>query len=294
MPNRSNYCLLGVPDHQGVQNVGGRIGAARGPAAFRAQWKRLNGRYSVHSQVMDLGNIEPTTTEIRQTFERVAETLADVHSHVNRVSVMVGGGHDHGYSHLLGIKRGFLRRPEFKSAPFRLGCINLDAHLDVRKIGPGQPILSGSPFFLALEEKVIDPQHFIEFGIQSHSNGRELWSYVEEKNVRVIEWSELRRGKAVEVFARSLDLLAHTCDAIAISLDLDCIAQAYAPGVSAPQAEGFTPMEMIEMLEICGKNRKVASLGIFELNPEHDVDDRTAKLAATGAYHFLEQVMFRK
>jgi len=282
-----------VPDHQGVQNIGGRIGASRGPAAFRAQWKRLNGRHAIHTLVRDMGDVEPTTTEVRQTFERVAETLAEFHTRPASVSVVIGGGHDHGFSHLLGIKRGLLRKPEFQKNPLRLGCINLDAHLDVRKISAQQPVLSGSPFYLALEEGIIDPEHFIEFGIQSHCNGRELWNYVENKHVRVIEWPELRHGKAVEVFARSLDLLAHTCDMIAISLDLDCIAQAYAPGVSAPQAEGFTPPEIIEMMEICGKNRKVASLGVFELNPEHDVDDRTAKLAATAVYHFFEKVIFR-
>ena len=41
------------------------------------------------------------------------------------------------------------------------------------------------------------------------------------------------------------------------------------------------------MVEIAGREKKVVSLGLFELNPEHDIDQRTARLAATLAYHFI-------
>ena len=73
---------------------------------------------------------------------------------------------------------------------------------------------------------------------------------------------------------------------------MDAAASAFAPGVSAPQAEGFTASEMIEMMEIAGSEKKVVSLGIFELNPEHDLEDITARLAATVAYHFVEAALF--
>ncbi len=71
-----------------------------------------------------------------------------------------------------------------------------------------------------------------------------------------------------------------------MSLDLDALASAYAPGVSAPQSEGFTAMDVMEMMEFAGGQKKCISLGIFELNPEHDSDRRTAQLAATLAYHW--------
>ncbi|MGZ3688347.1 MAG: arginase family protein, partial [Bdellovibrionota bacterium] len=70
-------------------------------------------------------------------------------------------------------------------------------------------------------------------------------------------------------------------------LDLDAAAEAVAPGVSAPQPEGFSGGEILEMCELAGAAKKVVSLGIFELNPSHDRDDQTARLAAASAYHFL-------
>ena len=77
-----------------------------------------------------------------------------------------------------------------------------------------------------------------------------------------------------------------------MSLDLDSLACAFSPGVSAPQSEGFVSSEILEMMEIAGKEPKVISLGIFELNPEHDRDELSARLAATASYHFIESSIF--
>lgn len=60
------------------------------------------------------------------------------------LSVIIGGGHDHGYTQLSSIKKTLPKNA-------RLGCINIDAHLDVRKPNPVPS--SGSPFYIALEEK---------------------------------------------------------------------------------------------------------------------------------------------
>jgi arginase family enzyme len=168
----------------------------------------------------------------------------------------------------------------------RIGCINIDAHLDVRKADP--LITSGSPFYLALESGILRGEDLIEFGIQSHCNARELWSYVDSKKVRVVPFGDLRGGIACGEFRSSLKRLTSQCDLVVVSLDLDSVATAYAPGVSAPQAEGFSSSEIIEMMELAGQEAKVVSLGIFELNPAHDIDERTSRLAATAAWHFIE------
>jgi arginase family enzyme len=94
-------------------------------------------------------------------------------------------------------------------------------------------------------------------------------------------------------FEQALKALAGRCDFVAVSFDLDAVAECHAPGVSAPQADGFSASEAIEMMTIAGTHPKVASLGIFELNPEHDIGDRTARLAATSVFYFAAAVLGR-
>ncbi len=281
MSKRIKWSLIGIPDHQGVVNVGGRVGAASGPGAFRRCLKAMKGRQGVLEALQDEGDLTQISGDVEENLRRAGELVREAHRKT-RLSVVIGGGHDHGFSHLSGLA-GTVEKA------VRLGCLNIDAHLDVRK--PDPLITSGSPFYLAIERKLLDPSRFIEFGIQSHCNARALWDYIASRKIEIVPFESLRDGRAVPAFQAALAKLAASCDLIAISLDLDAAAQAFAPGVSAPQAEGFTSGEIIQMMEIAGAEPKAASLGIFELNPLHDIDARTARLAATSAYHFVASAL---
>jgi formiminoglutamase len=294
MSQRSKYCLVGIPDHQGVLNVGGRVGAAEGPGAFRKAFARLHGRKEMHDLLRDMGDVQGLGGDVVVNHRLAAEAVGTAH-HPSGISVVVGGGHDHGFSHLLGISQALAKGVSSKrgaqSKKLRLGCINIDAHLDVRK--PAPSITSGSPFYLAIESGVLDPSRLVEFGVQSHCNRAELWDYAQKKKIGIVPFEKVRGGKAMAVFKQALTRLSARCDAIVISMDLDAASEAHAPGVSAPQCEGFTSSEMVQMAELAGQARKVVSLGIFELNPVHDVGDRTARLGAVAAWHFLEQAASR-
>ena len=261
-------------------NVGGRLGAAHGPAAFRKAFKKFKGRDGVLESLAMSADVSPIRSNVEENHRQAADLICQAHKN-HGLSVVVGGGHDHGYSHLLGISQALSGGKK----ALRLGCINIDPHFDLRK--PAPLITSGSPFYLALQSGVLDPSRFIEFGIQRQCNAPELWDYAEKRKVETILFEKLRNGKAVSGFSHALKKLSSRCDAVVISLDMDCVETAHAPGVSAPVAEGFTPSEILEIMRIAASQKKVCSLGIFELNPEHDIANRTALLAATAAYQFI-------
>lgn len=279
--SRINWSLVGIPDHEGVFNVGGRVGAASGPSAFRRVFHRFKDADGVRESLVLDSDAGPIARDVASN-HRAAAALVGQAQRASSLTVVVGGGHDHGYSHLVGVG---------DALGGRLGCINVDAHLDVRK--PSPEITSGSPFYLALESGALEPGRFVEFGIQRHCNGPELWDYVRRRRVGVVSFEKCRGDRAPGLFRKTLRALASRCDFVAVSLDLDAAAQAFAPGVSAPQAEGFSASEIVQLAEIAGATPKVVSLGIFELNPEHDIDDRTARLAATAAHHFIACALAR-
>jgi len=263
--------------------VGGRLGAAQGPRSFRDQWAKLSGALELRQCCNDHGDLHQLTGTIEQHHQQTIDALTSKLS-IQETSVVIGGGHDHGFTHLAALK-DLATREYGKSA--RIGCINIDAHLDVRK--PNPHITSGSPFYLSIENKTVLPKDFVEFGIQRQSNSETLWDYAKLRKLRVHLYSSFRKGKALQTFQKELKKLCKNTDAVVISLDLDAIASAFAPGVSAPQSEGFSPQEIFEMMEMSSAQKKVISLGVFELNPFHDIDHRTAKLAANAVYHFIER-----
>lgn len=274
--------LLGCPDDRGVANNNGRIGAAGGPAAFRKAFQRLKGRYPLHDHLLDLGDAAVDQEALRQNLEHAAVRFTAALKDAD-TALMVGGGHDYGYPFLKGLRHS-------TEAEAVIGCINIDPHFDLRPDDP--EVLSGSPFYMAIERGVLVGPNLVEFGIQRHCNADFLWQYAADKGVHTVLFDRLRGGQAVEAFRVALDDLCQRCDHVAISLDLDCFQAAYAPGVSAPAVEGFTPSEVLEMLRIAATVPKVSALGIFELNPVYDQDERTARLAAVCAWHFLEERLF--
>ena len=143
--------------------------------------------------LQDFGDVDGFTLDVGANHRKAADSIREGHGSAG-LSVIVGGGHDDGYSHLLGISEAL----QVESPRLRLGCMNIDAHLDVRK--PFPLITSGSPFYLALESGILHPKRFVEFGIQSHCNSPDLWKYVESKKVSVIPFNQIRGGKAIGSF----------------------------------------------------------------------------------------------
>lgn len=271
--------MIGCPDDQGVFNNNGRPGAAKGPETFRQWLQKPKGIHPVQEQIFDAGDHKVYGEDIEKSHQDASEMVKKYQKDYG-TSLVVGGGHDYAFPHLKGVDEALGNNK-------KIGCINIDPHFDLKP--DKKQILSGSPFYMAVEQQIITGKNLVEFGIQRHGNGPSLWNYAYEKEIKTYFYENLRFGKTIEAFKKALYELSHHCDAIVISLDLDSINMAYAPGVSAPAVEGFTPSEILEMLKLAAQTEQVVSLGIYELNPKFDIDNHTARLAVTAAYHFLDE-----
>ncbi len=283
---KSRFALLGYPDDLAVKNVNGRTGASKGPAKFLECLMKLKGKVPVLGSISS-NFLVPVGADLEENYRKAADCTEKEFRGLNSKTdalIAVGGGHDYGYPWIQGLRRAL-------PSGARLGCINLDAHFDLREFHP--VMTSGSPFRRLIEEMILSPSQLVEFGIQGHCNAPELWKYAKEKKIRTLPMEQLRSGRAVAKFRSELLSLRRKVDFVVVSLDLDSISLSLAPGVSAPQPEGFNATEVFQMLEIAGADSKVISLGIFELSPPLDVQDHTSRLAAQAAWKFMQNKMNR-
>ena len=79
-------------------------------------------------------------------------------------------------------------------------------------------------------------------------------------------------------------------DYLYTTIDLDGFSSAYAPGVSASSPMGFSPDIVLKSLKIILESGKLLGLDVVELNPNYDVDDQTAKLAASLVHYVIHKV----
>ena len=270
-PSGCRVALLGLPDDTGVKLNFGRPGAVAGPAAFRAALVGFGTSFDAAQErlletlIFDAGDIEPVLggeAALLETHARVEAAARELHE-LGLVVVGIGGGHDLTLPAVTALS---------KHGGAALGGINVDAHLDVR-----ERVGSGMPFRKLIEGGYLEPRRFVELGLNRFANDAADFRWLKEQGAElVLVDGVLREGVQAAV---------HLERALAggsgfLSIDLDGIDSAFAPGVSAKNPLGLRVEHAAELAEWAGSRPEIRHFDLMELCPTHDVDGRTARVAA--------------
>jgi formiminoglutamase len=268
--------LLGFASDTGVTRNQGRAGAAGGPAALRRALANL--AWHGERPAWDAGDVavegEELETAQGELGSAVARLLGDGH-----LPVVMGGGHEVAYGSFLGLAEWAARQ----AAPPALGVVNLDAHLDLR----AGRASSGTPFRQIAEACAGRgwPFRYLCLGVDEASNTAALLDTAARLGARWRRDRDCTPARLDEVRAELAAFLA-TVGAVHLTVDLDALPAAVAPGVSAPAARGVA-LEVVEALvDVALASGKVRLFEVAELAPGLDPDGRTGKVAA----RLVEQV----
>lgn len=295
--------LLGFASDAGVRRNQGRPGARGGPQAIR----RMLAGLPAHglSRLWDAGDVvcegdalEQAQANLGQQVGRILDTGARL--------VVLGGGHEVAWGSFQGLHQHVQSQGRCvddqgphagQNDPHATGhtqagnaapsilIVNLDAHFDLRTSRPGS---SGTPFdqILAHCRETSQAVTYTVFGISRLGNTAALFQHAQQLGVLHVEDVDMQERHLDQRLAELDRLLAQT-DHVYLTIDLDCLPAAVAPGVSAPAAFGI-PLSVVEAfarhIKASGKLR-LAELA--EMNPEHDIDAHTARVAARLAWTLL-------
>lgn len=258
--------VLGFCSDAGVLRNQGRVGAAAAPAAIRSALGPL--AFHLDRDVFDAGDVVVEDDSLEAGQERAGRSIAGLLDAGN-LTVVLGGGHETAFASYLGVAGSAAVRGK------RLGVLNLDAHFDLRD----EPTpSSGTPFLqMAHAEAAAERElHYAVVGISEPNNTRTLFNTAQRLGVKYL-LDEQCTPEAVEVFVA--DFLAGV-DVLYLTIDLDVMPASVAPGVSAPAAYGVPLPVISAVCRQVADSGKLLHLDVAELNPEFDIDSRTAKVAA--------------
>lgn len=273
--------FIGFASDAGVARNQGRTGAAEGPGALRAALGGLSLARALGSErktelvLADAGDVVVEADELEAGQRRLSQAVATALD-AGSLPVVLGGGHEVAFGTYLGVASSALRQRDGK--PAHLGILNLDAHFDLRVAD--QPT-SGTPFSQALarEQELGCELTYAVVGISEASNTQILFDAADRAGVAYLvdeetTWAQLDRvDEFVSAFVASVDL-------VYLTLDLDVLPAAVAPGVSAPAALGVDTALINRIMSQVAASGKLAVVDVAELNPGFDIDGRTAKTAA--------------
>lgn len=290
--------LVGFASDEGVRRNQGRTGAAEAPAALRTALSSL----AVHRSGADGTGVGDSTEPWRiydvgdvvvdqhdQDLEAGQRALGEIITAAQRgghLTVALGGGHEITYASYLGLagarnaaERGEPGRTgETGRAQRTLGVLNLDAHFDLRV---EERATSGTGFsqIAADEQAQGRALHYAALGISRPSNTGFLFDRADALGVRYLEDERCRIDQLEQVQAWVEEFL-DSVDDLYLTIDLDVLPAAVAPGVSAPAALGVSAEVIHAVVRQCADSGQMRHLDVAELSPRYDVDARTARIAA--------------
>ncbi len=277
------YVFLAFATNEGVRRNQGRVGAANGHASIAQAMASLPVHFEnvilFHGGVIacEDANLEAAQQELAIYVEKILAS--------NCTPIVLGGGHDVTYGHHLGIKN-FVHKA---AGGAKIGIINIDAHFDLRPIDPNIGASSGTSIWQIATEAAQQNQHFqcLALGIQKYGNTKLLFDLAQQFGVDYVLGEQFNYDERGDIIAR-VKAFADSVDYVYLTVCMDVFAACYAPGVSATPLNGVVPDHVfMSVFDEIVKSPKLIALDFAEVNPEFDVDLRTAKLAASMIFRTI-------
>lgn len=282
--------VLGVPFDGAVSR---QPGARFGPAAIRkaSAWYAYLGGYkggvlNVETdetvdygdlEIRDCGDVPTVPTSIERTrpqIEAAVETVAN-----EAFPLVLGGDHYVTYPSFLGFAR---------SVDDPVGVVQIDAHSDT----VASSTLYGEHFHGSPMARIDDTEYgqyetHAMVGIRGYE-GPEFGPLVEDRGIHVSYAPDVR-DRGIEACVReAIEHATDGADHVYLTVDIDGVDPAYAPGTGTPEPGGLTSAELLTAMDILGECEAIGAMDLMEVAPKLDPTESTQRLAANAIVRFLE------
>jgi len=272
-----DVAIVGIPFDSGVSY---RPGARFGPAGVRQGSKLLRPyHFSLDvepfrvQQVADAGDVACSPFNIQTAVAQIEEGAGQLLESAGRL-ISIGGDHTIALPLLRAVNRKF----------GRVAVLHFDAHLDTWDTYFGEPYTHGTPFRRASEEGLLDKTHSVHVG----TRGPLYASSDIEEDVQLgfdlvpaMELEELGIQGTVDRIKQRVGN-----SPLYISIDIDVLDPAHAPGTGTPEAGGLTSRELLGTLRGL-RELPIVGADIVEVSPPYDHAEMTTVAAAHVIYELV-------
>jgi agmatinase len=275
------YCdvaFIGIPFDAGTSY---RPGARFGPQAIRQASRHLRTNYHPaydtepfrQLQVADAGDVACNPFNIAEAIEQIQAAAAELINHVGGL-ISLGGDHT--------IALPLLRAVNQRYGPVAL--VHFDAHLDTWDTYFGAPYTHGTPFRRAAEEGLFLDEASMHVGIRGPLYSRDDLRRDAALGFKVIHCDDFQDHGIDHVVRRLRERVGE--HPLYLSIDIDVLDPAHAPGTGTPEIAGMTTREMLGVLRGLADARLVAA-DVVEVAPAYDHAEITSLAAATIAFELV-------
>jgi agmatinase len=281
----------------GLDFSGGMRGAGYGPRALRAHDIYLpNVRAGLpHAHVRvdaleelvicDYGDAPVDFESTHRSIEPIRGIVREI-AEAGTLPFIVGGDHALMYPDVAALADVYGKG--------NIGVVHFDAHYDAARFAIGHHLSHGTPVRKLIEHGYVHGHNFVQVGLRGYLPDDEDLAWMRDHGFRYHFMAEVERYGWERVMQRAIAEAADGTDYLFISLDIDVLDPAYAPGTGTPEPNGLTPRELFPLLRRLGAENNVVGVELVELNPLVDPTYVTPLVANRCAREILTGMAMRR
>lgn len=274
---RADVAVVGMPFDSGVSyRPGARFGATHVRESSRLL-RPFNPAQSVspfaEAQVVDAGDVALNAFDIQDAITTAADAAGELLAQ-DTALVTIGGDHT--------LALPLLRAHAKKHGPVAL--LHFDAHLDTWDTYFGAEYTHGTPFRRAFEEGLVDTDALCHVGTRGPLYGTEDLEDDARFGFGIVTSNDVLRLGVDEIVGLLRERVGER--PLYVSLDIDVLDPAHAPGTGTPEPGGLTSRELLELLRGL-RGLDLVGADVVEVSPPYDHAELTGLAAANVVYEFV-------
>jgi agmatinase len=258
--------ILGAPFDMGVTN---RPGARYGPRAIRAASNLGHAVYHLDLEVQplrllkvfDYGDAAIVPSDLERSHAAIKAKVAEVVA-AGAIPVVLGGDHSITYPSASAVAEGI--------GAGKVGVVHFDAHADTAPDEWGVLYGHGTPIRRLIEAGAIPGPSFVQVGLRGYWPPPEVIDWMRAQGMRWHLMSEIEERGFDAVLDGAIAEALDGPEAIYLSVDVDVLDPAFAPGTGTPEPGGLTSRELLRAVRKIVAETRLVGIDVVEVAPAYD------------------------
>ncbi|HEX6228080.1 MAG TPA: agmatinase [Solirubrobacterales bacterium] len=252
-----DVAIVGAPTDDLVSD---RPGARFGPRAIRAAscppGPHLEAGIDAFAalRILDYGDAPVLPADPVRSHEAIERTVGEVID-AGAIPIVLGGDHS-------------IAEPDVRACAARhgaLGLVHFDTHTDTGERVFGVEVSHGTPMRRLVEGGQVDPSRYAQVGLRGYWPGKEEFAWQRDRGITSIFMHEVRELGIEEAVERAAAAVGE--GPTFLSVDIDVLDPAYAPGTGTPEPGGMTSAELMRACRELAARLELIGAELVEVIP---------------------------
>lgn len=252
-----DVAIVGAPTDDLVSD---RPGTRFGPRAIRAAscppGPHLEAKVDAFAElrIVDFGDAPVLPADPARSHEAIEATVGEVLD-AGLLPVVLGGDHS-------------IAEPDIRACARRrgpVGLVHFDTHADTGREVFGVEVSHGTPMYRLVRDGWVDPRRYVQIGLRGYWPGEAEFTWQAEHGITSFFMHDVRDFGIREVAERTA---AHVGPGpVFLSVDVDVLDPAFAPGTGTPEPGGMTSVELLQAVRLLAERLELVGADVVEVIP---------------------------